>query len=480
MKLNTVLSAYFCQHYHADCDGDYQIELIDASKLIIAERIDLMAKMKYIEFREKGYNLTFVKELYTRHIEAFSLGTFSELGNNNKNSIQKYFDTFHDLIDHIKQNGIDEKISIIPVGSNMGIIDGAHRVAIAAYFNQKLPCLRFNTINVVYDANYFKKRSLDEKYLEYLVSEYCKLQENISLVCVLPGTGRKGREQKILAALKAESRKIVYEKRFELSKAGLTNLMQLFSSPQWMGKADGHLLPEEKITGPGFSQAGSAVVYVLEGECFKYGVQTDENYPTRSPGENPGIYIMNDHAEAIQLALLLLNQNSIDFLNTGKQSPDHHFKKKIDGFKKMIADHGCSSEEFMIGLNGVMALCGSKGDKEIGYMTASGNCGLIEDIDSHIQHKCLDLDQSTINDLIFNPDNYFFYRGMKFITLKMARKYGAVGKVQEDQPDMKLMASLPRIEYSRKRLFLEKKNWAKRKYRIIKNFIKMIFTGLAV
>ena len=81
------------------------------------------------------YNCKFINELYDKHIEAFSAGSYNEPGNDEKNSIKKYIDTFEVLIKNIKKSGIDETISVIPVGKNNEIMDGAHRTAIASYFN---------------------------------------------------------------------------------------------------------------------------------------------------------------------------------------------------------------------------------------------------------------------------------------------------------------------------------------------------------
>ena len=90
-------------------------------------RIDLIPKMKYIEHRESNYHTEYVKELYTRHIEAFTIGTYTEQGNEWKNSIEKYISTFDMLIDDIKCNGIDENVSVIPVGKNNEIIEVTER-----------------------------------------------------------------------------------------------------------------------------------------------------------------------------------------------------------------------------------------------------------------------------------------------------------------------------------------------------------------
>jgi hypothetical protein len=118
MNLKSLLTEHFCSAYQIDFTKDYKIETIKARDLMVSERIDLIAKYKYIEHKEKGFDMTFVKEVYENHIEAFSLGSFSEPGNNSKDSIEKYLSTFDYLINEIKENGIDQNVSVVPVGAN--------------------------------------------------------------------------------------------------------------------------------------------------------------------------------------------------------------------------------------------------------------------------------------------------------------------------------------------------------------------------
>ena len=52
----------------------------------------------------KDFNVEFSKEIYKEHIKAFSLGKFTEPGNEDKNSINKFIDEFNKTFEDIKQN----------------------------------------------------------------------------------------------------------------------------------------------------------------------------------------------------------------------------------------------------------------------------------------------------------------------------------------------------------------------------------------
>ena len=62
--------------YGIDSNTKYEILEIEPKQLISRKRLDIIAKLKYIENIEKCLNCTFYNQLYKRHIEAFSNGTY--------------------------------------------------------------------------------------------------------------------------------------------------------------------------------------------------------------------------------------------------------------------------------------------------------------------------------------------------------------------------------------------------------------------
>ena len=116
----------------------YEIEEIEARKLLTPERIDLMAKWFYIDAKVQGADMAYAREIYAKHIEAFSEGTFTEPGTEEKNTIEKYYFAFDELIEDIRENGFDSQKSLVPVGKDNVLLDGAHRCACVAYFGKKV------------------------------------------------------------------------------------------------------------------------------------------------------------------------------------------------------------------------------------------------------------------------------------------------------------------------------------------------------
>lgn len=84
-----------------------EITWIKGKDLLSVKRLDLMAKYIYVESYLSGHGKAWAKELYSKHIEAFSGGGFREPGNAQKNSLDAYISSFDHLIEEISQNGFD-------------------------------------------------------------------------------------------------------------------------------------------------------------------------------------------------------------------------------------------------------------------------------------------------------------------------------------------------------------------------------------
>lgn len=471
MKLNQILTDYFCQQNNINIDAPYKIEEVDAVDLLVPERIDLIAKWKYIEYREKGFDLSYIKELYTSHIEAFSNGSYTEPGNEDKDSIEKYFKTFNHLIDTIKKNGIDKSISVIPVGQNNVIIDGAHRVAIAAYLNLKVPIIRFENLAVDYGVGFFKTRLLNEKYIDYLVAEYCNFKNNLYFACVWP-RAKGDMQMENTNTLLNQSCKVLYSKRIKLSHDGLRNLIiQIYSHQDWIGHFSNHFSGALHKADECYDSENFLTIYILECNSFDKILKLKSEIREIFKIGNHSIHITDNQKETIQLAHILLNRNSIEFLNQGK--PDYYleFNKKLESFKKKLLAHNFFLDQFIIDSSSTLALYGLRDVNDIDFMTVSREYEVIEDDINSNHHSYIHFYETTIDDLVLNPDNYFIYNDVKFVTLNTLRVFKKNRNEGKDQLDIKLIDSVLTQKQSFKLRALKIQTWRQRKIRNFKYYI---------
>ena len=467
--LSSRLTDYFCEQNNINLNKAYNIEKINANQLITKDRIDLIAKLKYIEHKEKGYDLTFIKELYTAHIEAFSHGTFIEPGNDDKNSIEKYFETFDFLIDSIKNHGFDTTISIIPVGSNNAIMDGAHRVAIAAYFNLEVPIIRFENIFARYDTSFFQDRLLDQKYLDYLVAEYCKIKKDLYVACVWSKALDNCQLDEVEEMINSVC-KVVYMKRVKLSYRGLNNLIiQIYSAEDWIGCIENDFSGEQRKTNA-YGDKEFLTVYVLECDSHAEILKLKQNIRDSIGIGKHAIHITDTYDEVIRTTNLLLNQNSINFLNTGRPTCNIQFNRNLNQFKNKLINRKLSLDDFVIDLSGTLTLYGLGHAQEVNFLTISNQYEIIDSDYVKDHQKCIEQYKTTVDNLILNPDHYFVYNDFKFLKLSFFRKANNKNK---NFLYIKLIGIKAKENNRTIHFFNRVENKVKRKIRNAKNRIKI-------
>jgi len=472
MEFNSLLADYFCHQYNISNNAKLTIEEVDARELIVPERIDIIAKLKYIELREKGYDLTFIKELYKAHIESFSLGTFTEPGNDNKNSVNIYFNIFDSLIDNIKEVGFDKQISVIPVGGNNAIIDGSHRVAIAIYFKLKVSIIRFDNISVNYNADFFRSRLLKDSYIDYLIAEYCRIKDNLYFLCIWPKARGENNKIKMHSQIQ-QSNKIVYMKNVKLNYDGLSNfIIQIYSSQSWLGNIENHFSGARNKADACFDENGVLTTYIIESNCLAKILKLKESIRNIFNIENHSIHITDNQPETVLIEDLLLNQNSIDFLNKGKPNYYPKLNRKLTFFKTQLLNNSFPLDLFVIDSSSTMGLYGLRDVDDIDFITISNGYEVIENNYINNHHDYIDNYEMSKDSLILNPNNYFVYREMKFVTLGLLHKFKKNRNGIKDKVDVKLIDNILNVNFNFKLTYFKFQYWALRRKRNMKYIIK--------
>lgn len=154
-------------------DNDYIFNLIShRNKIIVYStnpinllskyRFDIFVKYYYVKSYIENYDLKEVKKIYLSHIKAFN--NFHE-PDGRKNNAKDFIIKFNSLIENIKScKNLDK--TIIPISTTGIPIDGAHRIAIALYFDLKIQYCVFDLLDGKYDEIFFLQRGMSYKYVQ--------------------------------------------------------------------------------------------------------------------------------------------------------------------------------------------------------------------------------------------------------------------------------------------------------------------------
>lgn len=456
-------------------DIEYTVDEMDAIELLKPERIDLIAKLQFLKYIDHKISFSFVEELYEAHLKAFNGNKkCSEAGNNQKNNLEDYIQSFKKTAKDIKDNGFDPDKSMIPVGENNVLLDGAHRTASAIYFHKKINIIRFEGIKENYNYLFFRKNLLDEKYLDYMVTEYCKRKNNTYAFCIWPAAPKEYREQAYHLIRKHTS--VIYEKKIDLNYNGYRNFMiQIYNDhTNWIGSYADHYKGVYSQLDLCYKSNTPLELFVVESVSKEFIIDLKRTIRNIFNIGNYSVHSTDEQIETVKMLEVLLNKNSIELLNKGR--PDKYIKlnEKIDILIKKIDYYNLDRESLIIDSGAVLALFGLRDTSDLDYLALSESYDVLEDemIENHINN--FRFYGVNMEELILNPQNYLVYQGIKFVTLDILKKMKINRNSEKDLLDIKLIDG-----FVHKKMGLNFKiTEVKIKYIYIKRWIRLVLINI--
>lgn len=399
IKAGDYLSPYHLKYWNIATDAAYQIEMIQADRLLSASRLDLACKLYYIDCLEKGRDMTFAKDLYKEHIKAFSSGSFVEPGSYEKNTIGSYYASFDRMIEDIKHNGIDPARSVIPVNEDYELLDGSHRAAIAIYYHISVPVIKISTDFKGYGYSFFAKNGLEQRYIDFMVSQYMKYRQDIYTVFCWPRAEDPAGLKQAESLICSRSN-VVYKKELYLNYNGLKQLMiHLYHEQGWCGNPENQFSGIDSKAEPCYKSGKPAHVYIIEGISFDQVLLLKQDIRDIFKVENHSIHITDNAEESFEAAKLILNDNSLFYLNYGNPFKYKALFIDLDEFRKYEEYLPKSEKDCMMDSEAVFKLYGYAVDAQFRHPTK----------------------ESSHNDPL-DPAQYYYYFGIKFPTMEYYQK----------------------------------------------------------
>lgn len=439
-----LLTQYLIENLHIDLDQEYEIASIPARTLLKAQRIDLMAKWIYIDTYEKHMDMCHARELYIKHIAAFTEGKYVEQGNKSKNSLQKYICEFERLIQEFRENEFNDNVSLIPVGKNDVLLDGAHRSVCAAYFNKNVTVIRFPQLERKYDYSFFREQQLDEIYLDRMMLEYCRLHNNIYIACFWPVADNRELQEESLQIVRDICGLIVYDKSIKLDYRGVFNFMlQIYGHQEWTGSYENKHIGTKDKADACFAKNRPMRIVMFEGGSLERVIEAKQKIRNLFGLQNHAIHISDNDKEALMMAELLFNPNSIHHLKFGNPDKCAAFNYLFDAYRSKLL--GTQKEHmYVIDSSCVLAAYGVRDCRDLDFLTEDADwentmrgCKEIDNHESQFQYYHV-----SIKDLLYAPEYYFTYQGMKFTSLEVLKRMKKTRAEKKDKTDVKLICRL--------------------------------------
>lgn len=409
----------------------YEITLKPAIDFLTGSRLDLVPKIVYAKWMMGGIDSDYAKKLYLSSIA--TINGFVEADGSGKIGEEAFVNAFNKLIEDVSIHGLSKSYPV-PI-SGTGILDGAHRTAIAIALNLDLPTIELGCRPHEIGYKELSFGGLNSNQLDYIVLQYCLLKPNTRLVFIWPSA--IGCMQQLENVLENYCQ-IVYRKEINFSKNGQKNIVRLaYSKEGWLGSYEDGFMGAQNKASWCFDHPGPAVIYVVESTSDLIAMK-DEVRSLFGIGKH-SIHINDTHQETVELSKYLLNANGVTFVN--KHTPEKFtwFSTLFQHYKQWLKENALDCEDLCIEGSAVMAAFGIREARDLDFVARKGidvTTGYKE-IDcnkaAHLEYRC------TLDELIYDPDNYFYFEGYKALSLtKLIEKKKARAE-EKDLVDVSLI-----------------------------------------
>jgi hypothetical protein len=434
------------EHFYTDFNAEsYTVQNINAVDLLTSHRFDLVFKLLYLEMKDR--DIEFAKELYIEHIKAFTLGTFNEPGNDEKNSIERFIEVFDNIFEEIKNKGFDASKSLIPLSKNGSIANGAHRVASSIFLEKKVPCVSLNGYDHLYDYDFFYKRNIDQNSLDTVVTKFVEYASNIYIAFIWPtAVGNDNKIEEIIP-------NVVYKKEIRLNVNGAHNLLsKLYFGEDWLGSVEDNFKGTRGKLVECFKTFDPVRVIAFQAESLDEVLHIKEKIRDIFKVGKHAVHITDTKEEAIQTARLVFNDNSVHFLNHAKPNKYASTHKKIDDFKLFMKENNLDSKDLLLDSSIILSAYGLREANDTDYLCSDNSKIESNFNDINMHDEVLKYYDKKKNEMIYNPKFYFYFNDVKFISFSQLYKMKTKRDEKKDKNDCKMMEAL--IEEDKLKVFI--------------------------
>ena len=460
-------------NFYNDLKKDnYEKKTIKATSLLTHTRLDMAFKLLYLEILDK--DVKFAQVIYEKHIKAFSLGKFTEPGNEEKNSIDKFINEFHKTFNDIKNNGFDSSKTFIPLSKNRSIANGAHRVASAIYLDKTVDCVDIETCDHIYDYKFFYNRNVSVEVLDIGVTKFVEYADNLHIAFLWPTA--KGHNEEIEQIIP----NIIYRKEMTLNLNGAHNLLsQIYYGEEWLGSVENNFKGSKGKLLECFKSLEPVRVIAFQADNLDEVLKIKNKVRKIFNIGKHSIHITDTKEEAIRVARVVFNDNSIHFLNYAKPNKYISTHQKIEEFKKFIEKNNLDNKDLLIDSSLILSCYGLREAKDIDFICSDNSKIKINFEYINIHDEELKNYNESKNELIYNPRNYFYFNNLKFISFTQLYKMKRKRDEEKDKNDCKIMEALIEGDGFKKIINKLKQRFYYEKIKLKSTLVKMLkFMGI--
>ena len=235
---------------------------------------------------------------------------------------------------------------------------------------------------------------------------------------------------------------IFYKKNVHLNSLGSFNYMlQLYKGESWAGDWNNNFA--------GYREKQSFCFKDSLEDMTVYLIDTDDSTALKEEIRslynigNHSVHINDTHEETLRLSRCLFNKNSLHFLNNCQIKNYQKFLSQLSYFENFIVENELEEENYCITASSVLSAYGLREGLDLDYLHFDSILTIDGHSDIHSHNKYGE-DRYPVHrdDIIFNPDNHFYYGNIKFASLNIVNKLKKKRGEQKDIIDINLIEEI--------------------------------------
>lgn len=393
-------------------------------------RFDLAIKLAYAQSLGPEQP-AFIRRLYDAHIHAFSLGDMREPGSDSKTRIEAFHQQFAEVLTSVRERGFDPDQSLVPLAEDGSLLNGGHRAAAARLLRLPLIGVETGLPPFRFDYRYFRNRGMTDEMLDAAALKQVELAPDARIALIWPSA--PDRDADILRILGPLS----YCKKVFLNPNGALNfLSQVYEGEAWTGRAaDG--LPGIRAKQAGCFASARPVRMMVHHADGRDPVAVKEQIRALFDLGKHSIHMTDTHDEAVMIARLLLNANSVRFLNGASPFGTGGGMTLTARFRDYLRRHGADAEEVLIDCGFVMAAHGLRPARRIDFLSRRAlpsEAGITRHPQRHYPLP--------LAEMLADPAHHFHFWGLKFVAPDLLSQMKAARNAGQDAEDLRLLAPI--------------------------------------
>lgn len=271
--------------------------------------------------------------------------------------------------------------------------------------------------------------------------EYCKSHENLYFACLWPAADDALLREQAIQMLRRECGEIIYEKDIFLGYNGLFHLMlQIYAHQGWTGTYQNKHIGTKGKADKCYLPGKSTHIAIFECPSFEQVTETKKRMRDLFSDGNDAVHISDNDEETRLMAELLLNANSLHHLRYGNPDSCTNFNRLFHEYRSKIINYA-GRQDYIIDSSSVLAVYGLRDCRDLDFLTTDPEwekilqgCGEIDNHDSQLRYY-----KAPLRELLNNPQNYFVYQGIKFVSLFALKDMKQRRSLTKDKYDVRII-----------------------------------------